>query len=194
MKKTLIAGLVGGVILFVWSFLAWTVFPLHEPSLHRMTNEDAVIAALQPQLRDKAVYMFPKGPGMSADKATMDAWTEKMRRGPTGLIFYDPQGSDPMMASQMVIGLILDILSAALIAWFLARSTAMTASFLARAAYCAMFAIFVSVYTHLMSWNWMGYPVDFTVGLILDGIIGCFLAGLGIAAIIKPPSAQPAKV
>jgi high-affinity Fe2+/Pb2+ permease len=122
----------------------------------------------------------------------MDAWKEKMKRGPTGLIIYNPQGVDPMMSSQMVIGLILDILSAALIAWFLSRSTAITASYFTRVMYCAMFALFVTVFNHLINWNWMGFPMDFTTSMILDSIVGCLLAGLGIAAIVKPPTQEAA--
>ena len=192
MKQIILGGVIGGVIFFVWSIMAWVILPLHEPHLHRIQNEDAMISALQPLLSDHAVYMFPKGPGMSGDKAAMDAWAEKMRRGPTGLIIYNPKGTDPMMPSQMVIGLILDILSAALIAWFLSRSTAVAASYFARVMYCAMFAIFVTVYTHLMSWNWMGFPGDFTSGMILDSIVGCILAGLGISAVVKPPKTESA--
>ncbi len=187
MKQITIAGLVGGVILFIWSFMAWVILPINEPHLHQIANEDAVISTLQSQLTDHGVYALRKGPGMSGDKASMDMWQEKMRQGPTGLIIYNPQGTDPMMSSQMIIGFILDILSAGFIAWFLSRSTALTAPYFTRVMYCAMFGLFVSVFTHLMNWNWMGFPADFTHGLILDGILGCLLAGLGIGAIVKPP-------
>lgn len=187
MKKTLIAGIAGGVILFIWSFLAWVILPLHEPTLHKLPNEDAVIAALQSNATAKGIYLFPRSPGMSADKPTMDAWEQKLKRGPTGMLIYDTAGTDPFMTSQMASGFLLDILSALVVAWFLARSTAMNSSYLARVTYCGMFGVFVSVFTHLMSWNWMGFPMDYTIGLIIDGIVGLLLAGLAIAAIVKAP-------
>ena len=112
-----------------------------------------------------------------------------LKRGPTGMLVYDPAGSDPLMTSQMAGGLILDIFSAMVVAWFLGRSTAMNSSYISRVAYCGMFAVFVSVFTHLMNWNWMGHTMEFTVGLIIDGIIGLLLAGLAIAAIVKTPKA-----
>ena len=192
MKKIVIGGLIGGVILFVWSFLAWVILPLHTPTLHKIANEDAVVSALQPALPDKAVYIFPHNPGMSADQAAQNAWMEKTRRGPAGLIIYNPAGSDPMMTSQMVIGFIIDILAALLVAWLLTRSTALASSYFGRVAFCGMFAIFAMLFDYLTMWNWMGYPGDFTIALIVDGLIAWLLAGLGIAAVVKAPRSQQA--
>jgi hypothetical protein len=187
MKHTLIGGLVGGIIVFVWSFLAWVILPLHEPHMKGVANEEALVSAFQSSLKEKAVYVVPKNPGMQADQVSMDAFAAKMKRGPTAMIIYDPAGSDLMMPRQMVVGVILDIIAACIVAWFLARSTAMSAAYIARVAYCGMFGIFVAFFTHLSYWNWMGYPGDFTSGLIVDGILSWLLAGLGIAAVVKAP-------
>jgi hypothetical protein len=92
-----------------------------------------------------------------------------------------------MMPRQMAVGIILDIIAACIVAWFLARSTAMNATYLSRVTYCGMFGIFVTFFTHLSYWNWMGYPADFTTGLIVDAIVSWLLAGLGIAAVVKAP-------
>jgi hypothetical protein len=55
-----------------------------------------------------------------------------------------------------------------------------------------MFGLFVTFFTHLSYWNWMGYPGDFTSGLIVDAIMSWLLAGLGIAAVVKAPKQQAA--
>lgn len=192
MKKTLLGGFVGGVILFVWSFLAWVVLPIHSPALREIPNEDAFVSVIKPALPGKGVYQLPHNPGMSADKAAQDAWMEKTKRGPGGLIIYDPAGSDPMMTGQMIVGLLIDILSALIVAWLLTRSTAMTSSYMSRVMFCGMFAIFATAFDYLTMWNWMGYPADFTTGLIVDALIAWLLAGLGIAAIVKSPASQQA--
>ncbi|HEV8538006.1 MAG TPA: hypothetical protein VGR15_03690 [Bacteroidota bacterium] len=187
MKKTIVGGIVGGIILFVWSFLAWVLLPLHEPTLHQIPDEDAAISALQPLLNEKAVYVFPKMPPMGADQATVDKCIAKIKRGPVGMIVYDPAGSDPMMPGQMAVGLIVNILSAWVVAWFLIRSTAVNASFISRVAYCGMFGVFVSLFAHLTNWNWMGFPVDFTSRMVIDALLSWIIAGLGIASIVKMP-------
>jgi hypothetical protein len=187
MNKSVLGAIAGGVILFIWTFLAWTALPLHGPTLHQIGNEEEVIAALRSHLDKKAVYLFPGSPGAGADKAAQDAWEEKVRRGPNGYIIYDPAGADPFMPMQMLYGLILDILSAWVVCWFLARSVALNASYTGRVAYCAMFGLFSALFTNLMAWNWMSVAVDYTSAMIIDAIVGWILAGLGIAAIVKAP-------
>ena len=184
MKKTLLGSLVGGVILFIWSFLAWVILPLHNSTMHAVTNEDAVANMIAQNAQQKSVYTIPHNPATS-DKAAMDAWAERLKRGPNAMIIFDPAGTDPMMPSQMLIGLVLDLLSAFFVIWFLTRSTAAGGSYLARVTYCGMIGIFVSVFVHLMNWNWMGMPGDFTSGLVIDTIVGWILAGLGIAAVVN---------
>lgn len=198
MKKTLLGGLVGGFILFVWGVIAWMVLPLHEASLRRISNEDSVIAALRSSMDTKGVYLFPSTPKMAYDKpvaeqeAAMKAWEEKRRRGPIGLIIYHPQGGEPFMARHFVIGLIVNIISALFVAWFLSRSTAFASSYMARVAFCGMLGIFASFAVHLPYWNWMYFPFDYTTAMIADTVFGWVLAGLGIAAIVKPPKLEAA--
>ncbi|MBI4548255.1 MAG: hypothetical protein HY707_09760 [Ignavibacteriae bacterium] len=191
MKKIILAAITGGIILWVWGFLAWVVFPLHKPSIRNISNEDAVIEVLRTNMDAKGVYIFP---GMPADynQASMEAYTQKYMRGPMGMIIYDPQGSDPMMASQFINGLIIFIISAFLAAWFLSRSTAAASSYFARVLFCGMLGIVVSVFTYLSAWNWMGYPLDYTTAMMIDAIVGWLLAGFGIAAIVKVAKTETA--
>jgi hypothetical protein len=43
-------------------------------------------------------------------------------------------------------------------------------------------------------WNWYGFPTDFTIAAALDEIIGWFLGGLVLAAIIRPAKIQKAEL
>lgn len=184
MKKIIIAGIVGGLILFVWGFLVNAVIPLHSPSLRSIPNEDAVIGVLQSTLITPGVYIFP---GMVTDKqpSSIEAYTQKYQRGPLGMIIYRPTGADPFMASQMIVGLLIAIISGILAAWFLSRSTAMMSKYFTRVIFCGMLGVFVTFFIHINSWNWYFYPLDYTTANIADTILGWLLAGLGIGAIIK---------
>lgn len=186
MNKTVLGAIIGGAILFVWSFMAWTVLPLHSPTLHRIGGEDEVVAMLRSHLEKKGVYMFPGSPG--AETGAEEAWAEKVKRGPNGYIVYDPAGADPFMPMQMLYGLILDILSAWVVCWFLARSVALNASYVGRVAFCAMFGLFAALFSSLLAWNWMGVATDYTSAMIIDAIVGWILAGLGIASMVKAPA------
>jgi hypothetical protein len=185
MKNILIAGIVGGIMLFVWGFLVNVVIPLHTPSLHSMPNEDAVVDLLRSTLSTPGVYVFPAMP-TDNQKTSMDTYTQKYTRGPLGMIIYYPHGADPIMPSQMIIGLIISIISSFFAAWFLSRSTAAASPYLTRVIYLGMLGVFVSFFVYLSSWNWFFYPLDHTTANIADSILGWLFAGLGIAAIIKP--------
>jgi hypothetical protein len=190
--RMLMAGVVGGVILFVWGFLAWGVLPIHKTTIHEISSQDSLITALQSALPQKGVYLFPSmsqnAPSAEAEKQ----WQERYRKGPVGMIVYDPAGSEPMMPMQMLTGIIINIISAFFVAWFLARSTAYNAPYIKRVAYCGMYGIFATTATTLILWNWFGEPGDWVTGLIVDNVVGWVLAGIGIAALMKPSPATKA--
>ncbi len=187
MKKFVLASLVGGIVLFVWSMLAWMVLPYHAASLRAVSDEDMLRNALRSSVHEKGAYAIPHSPAMGSDKAAMDAYVQKVKEGPNGMLLYDPSGMDPMMPGQMVIGLVIYVFSAALAAWFLSRSTAAEGSYFSRVIYCGMLGVFISVVSHLVAWNWMGFPGDFVRDMIIDTIIGWILAGAAIAAFVKAP-------
>ncbi len=186
MARTLLGGVLGGVILLVWGILAWMILPLHKDTVQNLPNEEAVVAALQgtPQ---QGVYGFPGRPGNTSDKAAMDAWTERYRRGPMGMVVYDPKGADPMMASSIVVGLLIYILAALVATWTYQRSTALTGTLFQRLSFFGMLGIFLALATYFANWNWMGFPLGFTTSMALDTIIGWLLAGWGISLVVKPP-------
>jgi len=191
MKKVIIGGILGAAIMFSWGFIAWSIVPLHTPTMRNVANEDSLMAVMRSSMDAKTVYLFPGMPVPTPDmttqqkEAAMKEWEQKYAKGPTGMIFYDPKGSSPMMADQMVIGFIMCFLSAALAGWLLARSTAVMSGYVTRVMYCGVLGIFVSLVAHLTNWNWMGFPLDYTIAMMVDTIVGWILAGLGIAAFVK---------
>lgn len=184
MKQIIIAGVVGGIILFIWGFFANVILPLHRSSLYNIPNEGAVIELMRSTMSTPGVYIFP---GMPKDKqqSSMDAYTQQYQQGPIGLIVYRPSGADPTMGSQMIPGMIIFIISSLFAAWFLSRSTAVASSYFTRVIYCGMLGVFVSFFVYISSWNWFFYPLDYTTANVADSIIGWLLAGLGIGAIVK---------
>jgi hypothetical protein len=145
---------------------------------------------MKTSLPERGVYFFPgmpeTTPGMSKEdrEAAMKVMDQKAERGPVGLVIYDPRGMGSMVP-MMIVGFILLLVAASLAAWFLQRSTAAAGPYLVRVTYCGMLGIFLSFAVYLSEWNWVGYPPDYTIGMIVDAVAGWLLAGLGIAAIVK---------
>ncbi len=196
MKKVILAGITGGIILWIWGFIAWVVLPLHLSTVTPIPNETEFLGMLKHSLPAPGVYEFPTMPRETAgqtpadQEAAMAAYMAKYEAGPTGMIFYDPAGKDPFMVNQMISGLLIFILSAAIVAWLLSRSTAAAESYLSRVIYCGMIGTLLAVACHLSAWNWMGYPADWTRALMIDSILAWLLAGMGISAIIRQKPAS----
>ena len=184
MKRLILAGIIGGVILWIWGLISWTVIPLYTPTMRNIPNEDVVVETLSEYLSIKSIYIFPGLP-KEDDQYSRDRWAEKYKRGPIGMIIYNPVGADPMMLGQFLIGFIIFAIASYIAAWFLSRSTAAMTSYLSRVTYCGMLGIFISLPTHLSAWNWMGYPFDFTTAMVADVVFGWIFAGLGIAGVVK---------
>lgn len=70
MKKWLIGSFVGAVLIFVWQFLSWTVFQLHEAEARYIPAQDSVLSYLSTQFKETGTYMLPTvPPGSSQEKA-----------------------------------------------------------------------------------------------------------------------------
>ena len=161
-KRILIATIAGGLILFVWGFVAWMVLPMHMSSIHSLTNEPQVVSALRGATTVPGVYFFS-----------------------SGLLIYTPGIGMTPSAAQLVRSLIFDLLSALAVAWLLSRTAAM--SFAQRVLFVAIAGgVMASLIVDMNNWNWFSFPADFTIGTILDHLVGWVLAGLALAALIKP--------
>ena len=65
-KRVVLAGLLGGVAMFLWMSLAHVVLPLGEAGVQEIQNEPAVLSAMQASLGEKSgLYLFPATGGRS---------------------------------------------------------------------------------------------------------------------------------
>jgi len=189
MRQFLFGGLVGGILLFLCGALSWIVLPFNSASLHSASNEDAVLLSMKESMHAKAVYTLPAMPSKTgnaaADEAQLKQWADKLKAGPTAMVFFNPLGTGQMRADQLIFGFINSILCALVGVWFLTRSTAYSSTYLARVAYFGMFGILVSFFVHLTNYNWFDYPADFTTAMVLDSVLNWIVAGLGVAAVVR---------
>jgi len=70
MARLLIGGLVGGLILFFWQFLSWSILDVHAANFNYTPQEKAVIDCLSANLTDGEYFIPGMPPGMSAEEHT----------------------------------------------------------------------------------------------------------------------------
>lgn len=181
MKRILVAGVLGGIVLYLWGWISWAVLPWHNSTMPDLPNEDAVMEVMKNSITQTGVYQFP---GMM--KANEPAWMEKFQRGPSGTLFYTAEGRNPMAASTFVVGFILALIEALLAAWLLSCATGWQSSYGRRVGFMALLGILGALVSHISAWNWMFFPAGYSHVMALDLVIGSTLAGLVIAWRIKP--------
>jgi hypothetical protein len=115
------------------------------------------------------------------EKAKMEAW-DKMSVGPFAMVIFQKNGTGGM-GKLMGMGLLFNILSGMLVAWLLLKTSGL--SLLGKAGFVAVISIAASLIVSIPEWNWWGFPTYYTVVTAADSAFGWFLAGLGMAKVMK---------
>lgn len=118
MKKQLIATLVGGIILFVWQFLSWSMLNVHGKEFQYTANQDKILAALTENMT-AGDYYLPNLPPGSSKEAQEKYMTEAIGK-PWALISYHPSMS-MNMGMNMTRGLAADLLAVFLLVWLFGK-------------------------------------------------------------------------
>ena len=181
--RIILAGVAGGLILFIWGAISHMVLPLGEVGIKAMPNEAQVTAAMKANINEPGLYFYPwLEDGHAATEAEQAAWTERYRSGPNGILVYHPTGGDPMPPSMLLTEVGSNIL-ACLLAAFIISLTGL--SFIGRMATAAVFGLVAWLSIDVSYWNWYGFPTDYIMAQAADQVIGWLLAGIGIAALIR---------
>ena len=180
--RILIAGLIGGVVMFIWGSVAHTLLPIGEMGFRVPSDQSAALSALATTTgAGEAIYMYPSiGPEKMSDKAAMAAFVEANRNSPFAFVVYQPGGNPVFanMAPNLVKQLVSDVLAALVAAWVLAL---IATSFQNRVAVAGALGLFAWLAISVPYWNWYMFPVSFTVGTLIEQIVGWLLAGAGMA-------------
>jgi len=188
--RTLLAGVAGGVVLFVWGAVSHMLLDLGSVGVKVMANEDAVLTVMRENIPAPGFYLYP-GEGMESGSPTPEQaqrWEAKYRQGPTGILVYQPQGRTPFDPSMFLIELGSNIGAALVAAFLLGAATSLT-GFGARVLAVTVLGLFSWLDISVSYWNWYGFPTDYSLGLLLQGVIGWALVGAVLALIIKPRAA-----
>ena len=193
--RILFAGIIGGIVMFIWSFIAHDLLPLGEMGVREIPNEDAVTSAIQTNLGNRnGFYIFP-GPGVSPDASRqqkmegMKRAEEKMAAGPAGVLIYHPKRVFNF-PKRLGIEFATEVLES-LLAVFLLAQTGIR-GFGGKVGFILTAGILAAIATNVPYWNWYGFPRVYTAGYMLTQVIGFLLVGIVAALIMRPREATAA--
>ncbi|HZR78545.1 MAG TPA: hypothetical protein VFA58_05015 [Chthoniobacterales bacterium] len=191
--RILLAGIVGGVVMFIWNFVAHELLPLGEMGVSVMQNEDAVTSALQSNLGDNSgFYIFPSGgltPGATGDqkKAAMQKAEKQMAEGAAGLLIYRPKRVFNF-PKRLGIEFVTEVIEA-LLAVFLLAQTRIT-SFGGKVGFVVVAGILAAIATNIPYANWYGFPKPYTLGQLTIMFVNFLLVGIVAGLLMRPRSAE----
>jgi len=122
MKKSLIGAIVGGLLIFIWQTLSWTVLDLHRPSQDYTAKQDTILQFLGTQLEKEGGYLLPTVPkGSSFEEA--NKLGEQSQNKPWATIQYHRSLNSSMneMYMNMVRGLVATVFMVWLLCWILSK-------------------------------------------------------------------------
>lgn len=184
--RIIVASLVSAIVLFVWGAISWMVLPWHSATINTLNGEDTVVAAINVGASKSGAYFFPAPAKGELSEDDQKAFMERHKKGPIGMIMYNAEGIDLMSPKAFIRGFALGFLASLIAAGIVAESTRAQASWVVRVLIVVGLGVFAGLTGHLALWNWMHFPKDWTVVMVLDGLVASLLSGVVIASIVKP--------
>ncbi|HSS17552.1 MAG TPA: hypothetical protein VLQ29_11330 [Candidatus Dormibacteraeota bacterium] len=190
--KVLLAGIFGGIVMFIWTSIAHMALPLGEAGVGEIPNEAAVLSAMQSNIGDQTgLYIFP-GPGLGKNATrqekneAMKHMGEKIATNPSGILMYHPPGRPLVLGKLLGIEFGTELLEAILVVFLLAQTR--IASFAGRVGFVLVAGILAAIATNVSYWNWYDFPCVYTASYMFIQIVGFFLVGIVAAFMLRKMS------
>lgn len=189
MLRIVLAAVLAGVGMFMWEFVHHMFTPLGEMGVKSIPRDEKLMPAIGGELTEPGFYFFPhmetKADATSAEKeAAMKEYSKKQASGPAGIIVLAPQGEMEMSPRTLGTQFGLDVLCGLIAGILVCITNAPT--FGKRLAAVTLLGVAPVLASELPNWNWYRYPLDFTFAAAVENVVGFFVCGLIVAAIVRP--------
>ncbi|MEW6597572.1 MAG: hypothetical protein AB1429_08755 [Pseudomonadota bacterium] len=184
--RVVIAGILGGVLMFIWTAVAHVATPLGTIGVSSVKDEAALSAALPVATGAKAgFYIFPAVDQKAAHRDTeMARYIAKAKVSGTALLVYHPPGADADMSPKTLASeFAMEVVEALLCAWILSLTTGL--SYFGRLGVCGLVGLVGGLTTNASYLIWYGFPCDYTLAYIFIDVVRFLAAGVGIAWLIR---------
>lgn len=181
MRKVIKCGLIGGLVLFIWSAIFWMVFACHNKYMMSFSDERDVASVIVDNAPKSGIYILPCP--NSKDPEQMKKFEEKMTQGPFVYAAVKLEGKNPHMGGSMLASFILKAAAACLVTWLLIQARAL--EFRKAVKFVTVVGVVVGILVAFPHAIWFGFPAGYVVCSLIDTIVGWFLAGVAIAKFVK---------
>jgi hypothetical protein len=194
--KILLAGILGGIAMFLWTSIAYMALPLGEAGIGEIPNESAVLSTMESSIGDQTgLYVFPGlGVGKNASRQekneAMKHMNEKIAANPSGILMYHAPGRPFAFGKALGIEFATELLEAILVVFLLAQTR--IGSFAGRVGFVLVAGILAAIATNISYWNWYGFPSVYVGSYMLIQIVGFFVVGIVAALVLRKTALRTA--
>ncbi len=177
MRKTIIAAVVGGIIIFAWQFLSWAALNLHKASQNYTPNQTAILAALEANLPEEGGYFVPNLPD-NATKADQEKFMADGNGKPWATIQYhkSAKSTSADMIMNMGRALVVDIITVWLFCWILGKfNMARFGTIFTASLFVGFIVFFNAPYLGNIWYKWFDIMAHFTDAMVSWGVVGIWL-------------------
>lgn len=188
--RILVAGIVGGILVFVMGAFEHMALEWGGRTISRIPQDAAFRGHVKEQNLPPAIYMFPEMPKEST-AVEQNRFGEQWKAGPSGLLIIAPPGEDVMPPKTLILELSSNIVAALIAAWIVSLLSA-DRPFLWRWKVVVLMALFGWVSLIASYGIWYHFPWPFIRDDLLCTILEWCVGGAAIAALV-PGTAKEKK-
>jgi hypothetical protein len=192
MKRVILAAILGGIAMFIWTSIAHMFTPLADAGVKELPNESGVMTALQSGLGDnRGLYMFPGfgvGPNPTKEQKNeaMKHMDERLAQNPSGLLMYFPAGRKMSLPRLLGVEFATECIEVLLVSFLLSQTV--LAGFGQKWGFFLVAGVLSAIATNVSYWNWYGFPKHYIGSYMLIQVVGFAVAGLVAGALVKTRS------
>lgn len=186
MVRIVLAGVLGGIAIFICGFVEHEIFKWGEPK-GKLQSDAALTETLKSLNLEPELYFIPAIPKdvKNLSQEERDRWNERYKQGPSGLLLIAPTGEDMLSPRKLIFEALSNIGVALIAAWILTLLAPGT-NFYTR----WLVVLFIGVAAWLSidaSYSiWYRFPWTFIRDQLLCALFESGVGGLVIAAIVRP--------
>jgi hypothetical protein len=177
--------LLGGLIVWIWILISWTVLPWHCNTIKSFENESVVQEAISAIAKEDGIYVIPGCKNKLPEVEDVVDTIQKEKFETRQIIFMSLNSSG---FSSSVIPIAVDFLFRIVSALFVSLVVMLMAasSYGWKLFAITLLGLFAGIQAEVSMWIWFGFPLDSMLIGIADSVIAWFLAGIVMAGLIRP--------
>jgi hypothetical protein len=181
-KDVFVAGLLGSVVMFVWLFVSNAMIPLKSNMVHKIVpNQLEIHKVLKENIKEAGTYSCPY-----LSREEEDLLPDYRSQPVFSITYAGGTHGDPASIS-MLIPILIILVVPLIAAWMLSMTSEnLLKRYSRRVLFVVLIGLIVSLYDDVLQMSFGPQPKDYLVFLAVNNFVTWILAGIVIAARIKP--------